>query len=115
MLYPGRDIVADTGWLWLSEHGASAGSVLFLSPRATGSNTASTLAPITIANAACLPTTGLLLLLQVSLQLERSHYRKGSTAITQTYTEYTSYPIYIIYNIVRQSCFHKWRLGITKL
>lgn len=32
----------DTGWPWLSEHGDSAGSVLSLSPRATGSNTAST-------------------------------------------------------------------------
>lgn len=74
MLDPGMDIVPDTGWPWLSEHGASAGSAPFLSPRATGSNTASTLAPITIGNS-CLPTTVLLLLLlpQVSLLLERSH------------------------------------------
>lgn len=41
----------DTGWPRLSEHGDSAGSVLFLSPRATGSTTASSLAPITIGNA----------------------------------------------------------------
>ena len=80
--------MADTDWTWLSERGASTGSVLFLSPRA---NPASTLAPITIGNA-CLPTTVLLLLLlvQVRLLLEWSHYKIGNADIIQPHTEYTA-------------------------
>lgn len=43
--------MADTGGLWLTEHGATAGSVAFLSLRAPGSDSRSTPSPITIKNA----------------------------------------------------------------
>lgn len=51
VLYLWRNIRLDTGCPWMSKHGARAWSVLFLSPRAMGYNTASTPVPITICNA----------------------------------------------------------------